>query len=107
MSKIFKWIYTVIFFILCCLPLALMPFVKSNEQIEKKALTDMPAYLKDGRLNLEFSDQFESWLNDRMPLRSQLLTSANFLKGELMHVPSSNVIVGKDGWLFYNSESAD
>lgn len=107
MSKTFKWIYTVIFFILCCLPLALMSFVKSNEQIEKKALTDMPAYLKDGRLNLEFSDQFESWLNDRMPLRSQLLTSANFLKGELMHVPSSNVIVGKDGWLFYNSESAD
>ena len=66
MSKTFKWIYTVIFFILCCLPLALMPFVKSNEQIEKKALTDMPAYLKDwtdwGKINYMCPPPTSSWV---------------------------------------------
>ena len=107
MSKTFKWIYTIIFFVICALPMVLMPFIKSSAQIEKRELTQIPAYLADSRLNLDFSDQFESWLNDRMPLRAQLLSAANFLKGEWLHVPSSNVIVGVDGWLFYNSESAD
>ena len=107
MKKNFKIIYTVIFFLLLCLPMLLMPFFRNDASLEKRALAKFPAYLSEGRLNLQFSDQFESWLNDHLPLRAQLLTASNTLKGELLHEQSSNVIVGRGGWLFFNSEGAD
>ncbi len=107
MKKGFKICYTVVFFLLLCLPMALMPFLKSSAKIEKRELAKLPPYLKEGRLNLDFSDGFESWINDRLPLRSQLLTCANAVKGELLHADTSNVIVGKQGWLFYSVERED
>ena len=107
MKKSFKIVYTILFFTVCCLPLVLMPFFKNDASIEKRELTRMPSYISEGRLNIQFSDQFESWFNDALPLRSYLLTGSNLIKGELLHASTSNVIVGKDGWLFFASESAD
>ena len=107
MKKGFKIVYIIVFLLICCFPLALMPFVKNNKNIEKRELTKLPKYMENGRLNVDFSTQFESWFNDRIPLRSELLSAANFVKGEVLHAPTSNVIVGKDGWLFYESEGAD
>lgn len=107
MKKPFKIIYIVLFFLILCLPLALMPFVKSNEQIEKRTLTAFPSFISEGSFNTSFSDQFESFLNDRFPFRSQVLAFAGLIKGELFHNATSNVIVGRDGWLFYEEESPD
>ena len=98
MKKAFKIAYAALFFAVCATPLALMPFVKSNAEIEKKALTEMPSFVSDGKINTDFSTQFESWFNDRLPLRSQLLSAANLVKGELLSSPSSNVISGSDGY---------
>lgn len=107
MKKGFKIVYVVLFFTLLCVPMLLMPFFKNDASLEKRALAKFPAYLTEGQLNLNFSDEFESWVSDSLPLRAQLLTASNTLKGELLHTASSNVIDGKDGWLFYNTESAD
>ena len=107
MKKIFQILYILLFFALLCLPMLLMPFLRNDASLEKRQLTELPAYVEDGRLNLGFSDQFEAWLNDRLPLRAQLLTAANAVKGELLHGQTANVIVGKEGWLFYNVESED
>ena len=107
MKKCLKLLYIAVFFVLCALPLVLMPFVRADEQLEKRTLNKFPAYMENGRLNVDFSDGFEAWLSDRVPLRAQLLSCANLLQGELLHAESSNVIVGRDGWLFYNAEGAD
>ena len=107
MKKSFKIAYTILFFVICCLPLALMPFFKNDASIEKRELAKMPSYISEGKLNIQFSDQFESWFNDALPLRSYLLSASNLIRGELLHASTSNVIVGKEGWLFYASESAD
>ncbi|MBR4513806.1 MAG: hypothetical protein IKO61_02835 [Lachnospiraceae bacterium] len=107
MKKTFKIIYIIIFFVICAAPLCLMPVAPDNGEIEKRELTKFPAYMAEGRLNVDFSNQFESWLNDRIPYRAELLAASNTIKSELLHAPSSNVIVGKDGWLFYETESAD
>lgn len=100
-------LYTVLFFLLLCLPAALFPFFKNDAGLEKRALAELPDYLSDGKLNEQFSDQFESWVSDHLPLRAQLLTAANTIQGELLHSKSSNVIDGKDGWLFFASEADD
>ena len=107
MKKGFKLIYVLVFFALLCIPALLMPFFKNDASLEKRSLAKFPAYLSEGKLNLQFSDQFEFWLNDHLPLRSQLLTVSNRIGGELLRGQTSNVIVGKKGWLFFASEAAD
>ena len=106
-KKSFKLIYVCLFFAVLCLPMLLMPFFKNDASLEKRQLAKLPAYLEKGRLNLNYSDQFESFVSDNLPLRAYLLTASNRLKGEILHAQTSNVIVGRDGWLFYNSEAAD
>ena len=107
MNKAFQFIYATIFTGICVTPLVLLPVLKTDAQIEKRELTEFPSFIEEGKINYGFSTQFESWFNDRMPLRSQMLSAANILKGELLHTSTSNVIVGKDGWLFYDNEGQD
>ena len=107
MKKIFKIIYIIVFMLICFVPLAFMNFVKNDASLEKRELAKLPAYMENGRLNVNFSTEFESWFNDRIPFRPQLLSAANAVKGELLHAPTSNAIIGKKGWLFYESEGAD
>ena len=107
MKKTFRTLYIVLFFLMLCLPAVLSPFFKNDAKLEKRALAKLPAYLSDGRLNLDFSDQFESWVNDHLPLRAKLLTASNLIQGELLYSETSNVIVGPEGWLFFASEAAD
>ena len=107
MKKPFKIIYSIIFFLICLLPLALMPFFKNDAQLEKRELNKLPSFVADGRLNTNFSSQFEAWFNDRIPMRAEILTAANMIKGETLHAPTSNVIIGKDGWLFFEEEGDD
>ncbi|MBR6101710.1 MAG: hypothetical protein IKP95_04715 [Ruminococcus sp.] len=107
MNKAFKIAYASVFLAICATPLILMPFVTGNAEIEKKELTAMPSLIKDGSLNNDFSTEFESWFNDRLPLRSELLSAADFVKSEVFSSPASNVITGSDGWLFFNDEKKD
>ena len=107
MKKTLKLIYVIVFFIIAFLPIILMQFIKNNAQIEKRELAKMPDYIIDGKVNMNFPNEFESWFNDRMPFRSELLSFNNLLKSEFLKTPSSNVIVGNDGYLFYESESKD
>lgn len=107
MKKAFKIVYVVLFFLLLCLPAALYPFFQNDVSLEKRALAEFPDYLSDGTLNQQFSDQFEAWVSDQLPLRAQLLTAANTLRGELLHGQTANVIDGRDGWLFFADEAKD
>ena len=107
MSKRFKVIYIILMLLVCALPMVLMPFIKSDVKIEKRELNKFPKYVDKGKLNEDFSSGFEGWLNDRIPLRAYMLSASNYLRTELLKQPSSNVICGKDGWLYYESESKD
>ena len=107
MKKGFKIAYSVVFMAVCASPLSLIPFVGSSGGIGKNAPAEMPAFLSDGRVNSDFSTQFEAWASDRLPLRAQLLSAAGFVKGGLLHSPASNVISGKNGQLFFIDEQYD
>lgn len=108
MKKMTRIIYISAFFAVCALPLVLKPFAGDNGEIEKRELTPLPYLIKEeGGINNDFSTQFESYTNDRLPLRAELLAAAGYIKGELLHAPVSNVICGSDGWLFFNDEKKD
>ncbi len=107
LQRTLKILYVAVFLLALCLPAPMMPFFRNDPGLEKKAMEEFPAYVSDGRLNQQFSDQFESWFSDSFPMRASFLTASNLLKGELLHEETSNVIDGKDGWLFFSSEAAD
>ncbi len=107
MSKKFKIIYSVLFFLFLTVVFALLPITESSAYIEKRSPLKLPGYVEEGKLNMDFSTEFEAWINDKVPFRAYFLSAANFIKGEVLHAPTSNVITGKGGWLYYNNESED
>lgn len=61
-------------------------------------------------LNIEnieaYPGQYESYFNDRIPFRNQLIRLNNYIDYFVFKQSSSvHVEIGKDGWLFYRSEN--
>lgn len=53
-----------------------------------------------------YPSEVEQWLDDRAPFRNQLIRMNGMLDYYLFDTsPNSNVIKGKDGWIFYNNKA--
>lgn len=111
MKNFVKNIYIAIFMIISLVPLGLFLLgygkVSDGEaNIEKKANLVMPQIVTDKGINDSFGDEFEEWINQNIPYRGQLLSNINIVLGEEMKNPTSNVVIGKDGWIF-SEETTD
>ncbi len=77
---------------------------KKSESPEKVhiSLTD-----ESGKINVNLSKEVDSYVSRNFAFRNKLISADTFLKENLFHVSANDeVIIGKDGWLFY-SETAD
>jgi len=74
----------------------------SGENTEKRTLASRPAFsLKEMDA---FPKAYEEYYNDHLPFRDWLIKLYNSLQYYVFQTSShENVIVGKDGWLFYQS----
>jgi hypothetical protein len=71
-------------------------------QQEKRPYATFPHLRLSVKSIKEFPGGFESFFNDRFPLRVDLVALANQLKWKLLHASGSDkVLIGKNGWLFY------
>jgi hypothetical protein len=69
---------------------------------ENRRYTSFPHLKLIPQSIVAFPAGFESYFNDRFPLRFQLTALSNFLKWKVFNVSGSDdVLVGKDGWLFF------
>lgn len=103
----FNIIYIVIFFAVCIAPLCLWAFLKNDTPIGNAELAPFPEVTdKDGKFNFSFFSQFDDYFTEHLPLRPQLVTADNYLKAELLGGNTSNVIQGKNGYIF-SSETVD
>ena len=79
------------------------PAVRGNldtTNYEKREMSPFPA------LNRGFPAAFESFLDDRMPFRNQLIYANSLMDLKLFGTDTTGkVIVGKDGWLFLRDSS--
>lgn len=99
-------IYSALFFGICLVPSVCMPFVKSGSA-EKRELSQFPSVATGDGLNFNFFDEFDTWFLEHFAFRQQFVNADSRIKSTLFATsPDSNVIVGKDGWLYY-SETAD
>ncbi len=74
---------------------------------ENRKLTPAPRLKLDLRALSEFPAAFQSYFNDHFGFRSTLVSINYLFKHKLLGVsPSSQVILGKEGWLYYTGDSS-
>ena len=76
----------------------------ANEQLSKA-----PVLIKgDGTWNSDFLGDAAEWLADHFFLRQELISAGNWLSANVFKTcGSEDVILGKEGWLFYADTLAD
>ena len=93
--------------LLMVLPCALMPFLPSGFGAENRLPTPWPALIDEDGLNLDFPAQYEAWLQDHAALRDVWIGAcANALRA-LDTSSEEQVILGRDGWLFFRETLDD
>lgn len=104
---------------LCCIYVALMIciclffsigafFFPPDAEAEGRELTPVPALLgADGWLNPTYADELETVFAERFALRTQLVTLNSRLREAVFGVGSDEVIVGREGYLFFGETLDD
>src|SRR3954469_23230695 len=78
-----------------------------NGMAENRARAPRPEFKLDGETLAQFPGKFEAYFNDAFGLRDQLIRWNNLTRVSLLRVsPSSKVLIGDRGWLFYAAEGA-
>lgn len=107
--KILLSVFLVLFFsISLTFSLGIVAFGESKAG-GNEVLSDVPKFkLKNGSLNLNYFADLSSWINDRFFLRQEMITLDNVVTAQGFGTSGEKkVIVGKDGWLFFNDTLDD
>lgn len=101
-----KCLFIIMFIVLLCLP---EPFwaVAGKEMAEvnyeNRKMTEKPVF-KSGELG-NYLTAYENYINDTLPFRDSLIQLNSRIDYYGFRTSSNDdVIIGKDGWLFYNCE---
>lgn len=102
MKKALLIAYCVLYLAACAIPaLGLVPGM-SSESRENRVLSAMPALWDESGLNEDFGKQFDIYFSEHFALRSQMVTLNALLRAAVLKQSANDdVILGKDGWLFF------
>lgn len=96
-------------FMALCLTLSVTTLVFGpSESAANEQLSEKPAIKnEDGSFNTDYLSGLQSYVNDRFYLRQKLISMDRKLTGLMGVSGESSVILGKDGWLFFEKTLAD
>ena len=101
MKKTFHILYCGVFIALC-LALGLGAFLlPTDEAGEGRDLAPFPAFVTEGKFNTDFFNEFDAWLTDHFTGRRQFINMNSTAMEQVFHTGSDQVIVGRDGFLFF------
>ena len=102
MKKTTKTLYLIAFIVIMCLPHFIFLLCRNHvdtNNYENRKLSDAPVVGTTSYT--DFPAEFESFYNDRLPFRNQLIALNNNLNYFLFRSNLANrVMIGKEGWLF-------
>lgn len=103
MKKLLYGIYSVLFFAVCAVPGAMLLKPSEDSTAENRQLAEMPVFQdENGNFNQDWNTQFQAYVSDHFGFRQELVRADSKLKANLFHVSAEeDVIIGKDGWLYY------
>lgn len=106
--KVFLSLFLVLFFGLSLtLSLGMLVFGESEKGKNELTVNAPELVTKDGSLNLDYFSDFSKWVDNRFFLRQELITLDNALTSRFGVSGENQVILGKDGWLFFKDTLND
>jgi hypothetical protein len=76
--------------------------------LDKSSLSPMPALIENNRINGSFTAQFDDFFTDQFSYRTALITAYNKIIARVFRQSGNEkVIVGKDGFLFFEETLDD
>lgn len=109
MRKSISIAYIVMFLIMFIAPTLLYSLLGKyidNTNYEQRSATEKPVLSID--TIEEYPSQYEDYYNDALPFRTQMIEINGLIKYKMFNQsPVKKVIIGKDGWLFYNPDGTD
>lgn len=108
-NKLFHLLYTTLFLVICLTPAVGMLVLGPSEAGANEILASKPKLTeKDGSIHLAVLDETEDYIADRFAFRQELVTLWAKLNADLLHTSvQGQVILGSDGWLYYDSTADD
>lgn len=102
-------IIVIIFISFITIPSVAYWFIKDkmdNTNYENRLLYEKPELTVKNIT--EYPKKYESYFNDHLPFKNEIRKTRSKLLYNLFNISSnSGVVVGKDGWLFYNSKEVE
>ena len=109
MKKLPKILFLLVIFALSTVLSLGMIFAGPSEAGANERLANKPALLqREGTINKNYLSDWVSFINDRFFLRQELISLNNQMNSAIFGVTGTDdVILGKDGWLFYGTTVED
>ena len=109
LKKTISIIYAVIFIISLLLPVFSMPFWGESSSAEKRELQAFPEiYSTETGFNKEFTSEISDYVSEHFSFRSRFVTLWSLISADFFNTSTmDNVIMGKDGWLFFGDTIPD
>ena len=103
------YLFAVLFLVLCLLPFVGMLWMDDAPTSDQDSRATLPALqVGDGTFNLNFLQGMGDYFEDHFAFRSLAIdTNARLRAGLFKTSPTDQVIVGREGWLFYGSTLSD
>lgn len=107
MTRLLKIAYCILFLMISAVCALAMPFYKNDGSSQKRAPAEFPKLITENKLNLSFPKEFEDWLQDHIAWRDELVTLRSRALAGLQTSSDKQVILGEDGWLYYQETVPD
>lgn len=102
MKKIWYSLFTVLFLLLCTVPLLAMVFWGPSEAAANEVLSSRPVLFTRNGLNFNYLNDLSGYVGDRFAFRQELVTANAALTAALFRESAADsVVLGEDGWLYY------
>lgn len=108
-KKIIDRVFIALFVLLCLIPSVGMLVFGESQAAANEILASRPkAVERDGRFNLEVLSDTTDYIADRFAFRQEMVTAWSWLNAKLLSSSvEDQVILGRDGWLFYGETLDD
>lgn len=109
---VMKSIRQLLFLYICIVFMAVMCLVgviKQDEEFsikENRYLTSRPKFSASGMIDGSYMKQFETYVNEQIPFRSQWILAKSLLQRVMLRQENNDIIAGKNGYLFEKKLSA-
>ncbi len=102
-------LFIAVILLMCIAPVVGMVALGPSQPAANEALADAPKLkTAEGGVNFAYLSDLKDYINDRFRFRQELITAGHRLSAALFRsTGEEDVILGRDGWLFYASTLDD